>query len=118
MFCPRCETEYRPGFARCPDCDVELVPSLPSPDVEETSTGVQRRGDQVMVYASPNPVVGHLIAGVLANEGIQYTAYGGSDPAYPIPSLSEFTILVAVEDAGRARRLIEAAERGEFAVDE
>jgi hypothetical protein len=118
MFCPRCEAEYRPGVARCPDCDVELVPSLPVPDVEETSGGVQRRGDQVMVYASPNPVVGHLIAGVLATEGIQYSAYGGTDPVYPVGSLSEVTIYVAVEDAGRARRLIEAAERGEFAVEE
>lgn len=28
MFCPRCKTEYRPGFARCSDCDVDLVRSF------------------------------------------------------------------------------------------
>lgn len=28
MFCPRCHSEYRPGFTRCADCDVELVESL------------------------------------------------------------------------------------------
>src|SRR6266446_594330 len=29
MYCPQCEAEYRPGFTRCADCDVELVESLP-----------------------------------------------------------------------------------------
>jgi hypothetical protein len=118
LFCPRCEAEYRTGVAHCSDCDVELVPALQSPDVEGTSSRVRRHGDLVKIYVSSNPVVGHLIAGVLANEGIQYWTYGGSDPAYPVASLSEFTILVGPEDAAGARRLIEAAERGQFAVDE
>jgi len=30
MFCPNCGAEYRPGFDRCSDCAVELVPSLPA----------------------------------------------------------------------------------------
>jgi hypothetical protein len=25
MFCPECRAEYRPGFTRCADCEVELV---------------------------------------------------------------------------------------------
>ncbi len=29
MFCPECRAEYRPGFARCSDCDVELVHEIP-----------------------------------------------------------------------------------------
>ncbi len=29
MFCPQCHVEYRPGFTRCSDCDVELVHELP-----------------------------------------------------------------------------------------
>jgi hypothetical protein len=28
MFCPTCGAEYRPNFARCSDCKVDLVPSL------------------------------------------------------------------------------------------
>jgi hypothetical protein len=28
MFCPDCESEYRPGFTRCSDCDVDLVAEL------------------------------------------------------------------------------------------
>jgi len=29
MFCPQCHVEYRPGFTRCTDCDVDLVYELP-----------------------------------------------------------------------------------------
>jgi len=32
MFCPECRAEYRPGFTRCSDCDVDLVHALPEPD--------------------------------------------------------------------------------------
>ncbi|MCE5313845.1 MAG: DUF2007 domain-containing protein [Armatimonadota bacterium] len=28
-FCPKCKYEYRTGFSKCPDCDVELVDELP-----------------------------------------------------------------------------------------
>jgi hypothetical protein len=29
MFCPQCNAEYRPGFTRCADCDVDLVNDPP-----------------------------------------------------------------------------------------
>lgn len=29
MFCPKCKTEYRPGFTRCADCGSDLVDRLP-----------------------------------------------------------------------------------------
>lgn len=29
MFCPQCRVEYRLGFTRCSDCDVDLVYELP-----------------------------------------------------------------------------------------
>src|SRR6202140_3512117 len=28
MFCPECKAEYRHGFTRCADCDVDLVADL------------------------------------------------------------------------------------------
>jgi hypothetical protein len=48
MFCPRCKAEYRPGFTRCADCDVELVdqlPEAPSPEpYVSVWTGEDREG--------------------------------------------------------------------------
>ena len=32
MFCPECRAEYRPGFTRCSDCDLDLVSELPESD--------------------------------------------------------------------------------------
>jgi hypothetical protein len=29
MYCPQCQAEYRQGFTRCADCDVELVHEAP-----------------------------------------------------------------------------------------
>lgn len=29
MFCPVCKAEYRPGYRRCADCDIDLVDELP-----------------------------------------------------------------------------------------
>jgi hypothetical protein len=29
MFCPQCKAEYRQGFSRCADCDIDLVYELP-----------------------------------------------------------------------------------------
>jgi hypothetical protein len=33
MFCPKCKLEYRPGFIRCSDCEVDLVDVLPEEDL-------------------------------------------------------------------------------------
>lgn len=30
MFCPSCRGEFRAGFTRCRDCDVDLVEELPA----------------------------------------------------------------------------------------
>jgi hypothetical protein len=40
MFCPECKAEYRAGFTRCADCDVDLVEALPGdePDGAEPLT--------------------------------------------------------------------------------
>jgi hypothetical protein len=37
MFCPRCKAEYRSGYRRCADCDVDLVDELPPTQGEESA---------------------------------------------------------------------------------
>ena len=35
MYCPECGYEYMPDGLKCPDCNVELVASLPPEHEEE-----------------------------------------------------------------------------------
>ena len=48
MFCPKCKVEYRPGFTRCSDCEVDLVDVLPEEDLsyEEPLTTLWECADQ------------------------------------------------------------------------
>src|SRR6266478_7879089 len=41
MFCPECRAEYRPGFTRCADCNVDLVRELPV-ELSGTERALQR----------------------------------------------------------------------------
>jgi hypothetical protein len=47
MFCPECKAEYRQGFTRCSDCDVDLVYTLPQESpAPSDSYGSQFAGQQ------------------------------------------------------------------------
>ena len=41
MICPSCKAEYRPGFTRCADCDVELVWEQPEETASPTEGTVE-----------------------------------------------------------------------------
>jgi len=44
-FCPNCRAEYRPGFARCVDCEVALIEELPPPSVQDSALRENERPD-------------------------------------------------------------------------
>ncbi len=84
-FCPKCGVEYREGFYRCSDCDVDLVDSLDrrpewgdSPPVELT-----RR---------EKPTEARMICQTLEDAGIPCTAKGaeGKEMLGPILGASMF----------------------------
>ncbi len=39
MYCPKCQTEYRKGFATCADCDIPLLEGLPPEADRRVSLG-------------------------------------------------------------------------------
>jgi len=45
MICPECKAEYRPGFTRCADCDVELVWEQPDATTSSSPDGAAEPGD-------------------------------------------------------------------------
>lgn len=55
MYCPLCKGEYRAGFTRCSDCDVELVEAVTAKPDDGLSKGnlvLLWAGDDLLLHAS------------------------------------------------------------------
>ena len=69
MLCPRCQTEYRPGFTECSDCHLPLIASLPE-------SGHADNGDLDVLIRTDldSPVAVGLAKSLLEEAGIPYFA--------------------------------------------
>jgi hypothetical protein len=107
MFCPQCTVEYRAGFTRCSDCDVELVdhlpPDEPSQPESETEFVVLRR------YRSG--VEAELAKSVLASAGID-SVIRTNDAASWLRTWGHIAVevLVRSEDAAEADEILDAGD--------
>jgi len=63
MFCPECKTEYRPGFTKCADCGVDLVPSLPADNPPAGQDVITNSEGLELLWSGTNRMLG---------EGIDY----------------------------------------------
>jgi len=52
-FCPKCHFEYREGVTLCPDCNENLVASLPPEDTRPKNDWRRRKGSQAQPVGSP-----------------------------------------------------------------
>ncbi|HEV3077275.1 MAG TPA: DUF2007 domain-containing protein [Thermoanaerobaculia bacterium] len=75
MFCPACGGEYREGFTRCDDCDVDLVETLPSAPVEHVEPGgletIFGTGDPVVLLTAKSLLEEAGIPCITRGEGLQ-----------------------------------------------
>ncbi|MCU7494520.1 MAG: DUF2007 domain-containing protein [Ignavibacteria bacterium] len=100
MFCPNCKAEYREGFTRCADCQVDLVDKLPEEDFE-LDTDIRF----VEILRTLNLVDLAFIKSILDSEGIQYFIKG--DIIQNInPLVDPAVLMVREEEADRARELL------------
>jgi hypothetical protein len=107
MYCPVCRAEYRPGFTHCPDCDVDLVSSLPPQSLSgEPNTPLP-------VWSGDDPVVFGVAMAALKEANIPSRNLSAHDPWDQIAAAHGpgHQIWVRVEDAARARSAIEDALR-------
>jgi len=69
VICPECGSEYREGFTRCADCDVDLVvPADAQPAEPETRL--------VRIYEGGNAAVLPLIESLLRDANIEFMTRG------------------------------------------
>src|SRR6266853_2040305 len=80
MYCPQCKAEYRPGFTRCSDCEVDLVEVLPSEPHsldgltrnQALAEGTPDWGEMRTVWEGDNDTECADTCRVLLKEGVRY----------------------------------------------
>jgi hypothetical protein len=106
MFCPICKAEYRLGFIRCSDCNVDLVERLPddkddsgSPSGVDPQTSVALwEGTDVNTYAA--------VRMALNDAGIYHREWEAKSSLWGAASRAPFTILIQKPDEEAARKIL------------
>jgi hypothetical protein len=108
VFCPKCRDEFREGFTHCPDCDVDLVETLP--EVEEPGplemVTVLETGDQSLVAVAKSVLEGAGIPCIARNERLQNLFGWGAIGTGFNAAMGPIRIQVLKEDAEAARELL------------
>jgi HSP20 family molecular chaperone IbpA len=104
MFCPQCHVEYRPGFLRCSDCDVDLVDALPSePERASQANRIIWMGDDQQTCIA--------LCLQLKESGIRYEVTEGIKSRGARMSVTwRYELAVPAEDEKRAKELLELPE--------
>ena len=103
MYCPKCKAEYREGFSRCAECDVDLVPELPSESEE-----VPEYVDWIKVITFTDRVEADLALGLLEANDIEAVNFaddcGSVDPA--LTWARGVRLMVKKEDLEKAKEIL------------
>jgi len=115
MYCPNCKAEYRQGFTRCADCDVELVQEPPPAAHGLGTTGEARshpedsddpfcsfwRGDDPRIHAE--------LCELLNEEGIPHKTIRREDHLFNLNSKSGFQIGIPYSQFEKAEAAVKDA---------
>jgi hypothetical protein len=118
MFCPVCHAEYRPGFTRCSDCQVDLVRELPTTSsgfISKAARDDEESGEHdsmELLWAGIDPRVHDRIAETLTAAGIDYDDEAAKSFLLPAAAAKTLEIRVYASDLEAAKKAI-AAEQGE-----
>jgi hypothetical protein len=99
MICPQCKAEYRAGFTRCVDCEVELAQRL---EAEESDPFCEFwRGEDARVFAE--------LRGILKEAGIAYCETEFQDHLFNRTRFPEFRLGVPYSKYEEAERAVAEA---------
>lgn len=116
MYCPSCRSEFRPGFSRCPDCDVDLVDSLPPEDHEDLHyVEVLETADPALVpFLRPTLESAGIPFVIEGEEGLGIFPIGLGNTRFDSAGLA-VRVLVPEERVDEARALLESTSRAQGA---
>jgi hypothetical protein len=121
MFCPKCKSEYRPGFTHCVDCDVDLVSELPKHAIEMRQTGEDGEYRVAGGPGDPNedpfcsfwkgndPRVHAELCGVLDEAGIPHTTVFRRDHLFNLRNYAAYEVGVPFSMYERAGNVVKEA---------
>jgi hypothetical protein len=101
MFCPICKSEYREGFYRCVDCDVDLVSELPQEPKEEADYI-----DLVEVFETNQQSDIALLKSIFDAEGIPYY-FQSESPIFIGYGVFHSKLLVKSDDVQRVKEILQ-----------
>jgi hypothetical protein len=112
MYCPQCKAEYRQGFTRCADCDVELVYEPPS-----SASGLGEAGGQTENPEDPfcsfwrgdDPRIHAELCELLNEEAIPHKTVRREDHLFNLNTRSAFEIGIPFSQFEKAEAAIKNA---------
>jgi hypothetical protein len=116
MFCPVCKAEYRQGFTRCADCEVELVYELPTAAIvplETLDPGNPEENPFCSFWKGDDPRVHAELCELLGEQGIPHKTIRRQDHLFNWNTRSAFEIGVPFSQFERAEAVVKDAYAGE-----
>jgi hypothetical protein len=116
MFCPQCKAEYRSGFARCADCDVELVYELPAMAlavVEPVQPGHPEDDPFCSFWKGDDPRVHAELCELFEEQSIPYKTIRRQDHLFNWNTKSAFEIGVPFSQFDKAEAVVKEAYGGD-----
>jgi hypothetical protein len=119
MFCPQCRVEYRPGFTRCTDCDVDLEHELPLARTEsfesrqDTPPGENEEDPFCSFWKGDDSRLHAELCSVLDEAGIPHKTVRRQDHLFNLNNYPAFQIGIPFSSFEKA----EAAVKDAYGVD-
>jgi hypothetical protein len=115
MICPQCRAEYRQGFTRCVDCDIDLVNEPPA-----AACGLGASGDRgaqgensddpfCFFWRGDDPRIHAELCELLNEEGIPHKTIRREDHLFNLNSKSGFQIGIPFSQFDKAEAAIKEA---------
>jgi|HubBroStandDraft_3_1064219.scaffolds.fasta_scaffold84049_1 hypothetical protein len=116
MFCPVCKAEYRQGFTRCADCDVDLVYELPAAAIvllETFDPGNPEEDPFCSFWKGDDPRIHAELCALLGEQDIRHKTIRRQDHLFNWNTRSAFEIGVPFSQFDRAEGVVKDAYGGE-----